>query len=602
MLFRHSAIRCHAIIMLGLAISAALFAGCRNTSGPSAVSPVPATGRPPAETPRPTPELIPVSVWLTKADETVLLEQQPDARFEASVEADLDIYVNENHPYQQMDGFGASMTDSSAWLIGTKLAEAERHALLIDLFSPTKGIGISAVRLPMGASDFTNGPHYSYDDMPPGQTDPDLAHFSIEHDMAYIVPVMQEVLQINPELKIIASPWSLPGWMKTTDSLLKGSLLPEYYDAYAGYFVKFIEAYQAEGIPIYAITLQNEPYFEPNNYPGMRIEPEDAAILVKDHLAPAFEEAGLDTKILIWDHNWDKWDYPLTFLEDADAKSQIDGVAFHCYAGTVLAQSIVHNAHPDQDLYFTECSGGAWVSSFADGLRSDMKSLTIGATRSWARTVIKWNLVLDTDYGPHNGGCANCEGLVTIDAETGTVTQNNFDYYSIGHASKFVRPGAFRIASTSWPYNGLESVAFENPDGSKVLIVASTTTQSRTFAVRWGGRSLDYSLPGDAVATFAWAGEQDEPGVPAPPANVTGTGMNDHVVVTWEFSPLALSYTIERATEADGPYITLASDITIPEYIDADVKSGVTYIYRITAVNGQGASAASAETSIALEE
>lgn len=602
MIFRHSVIRCHAIIMLSLVISMALIAGCSNTSGPSAVSTVPATGKPPTETPRPTPEPIPVSVWLTKSDESVLLEQQPDVQFAANGEADLDITINENHSYQQMDGFGASMTDSSAWLIGTRLGEAERRALLVDLFSPRQGIGISAMRLPMGASDFTSGPHYSYDDMPSGQADPDLEHFSIEHDMAYIVPVMKEILQINPELTIIASPWSVPGWMKTTDSLIKGSLLPEYYDAYAQYFVQFIQAYQAEGIPIYAITLQNEPYFEPNNYPGMRIEPEDAAILVKDHLAPAFDEAGLDTKILIWDHNWDKWEYPLTFLEDIDAKSQIDGIAFHCYAGTVLAQSIVHNAHPDQDLYFTECSGGAWVSSFADGLRDDMKNLTIGATRNWARTVIKWNLALDTTHGPHNGGCVNCDGLVTIDAEAGAVTQNNFDYYSIAHASKFVRNGAFRIASTTWPYNGLESVAFENPDGSKVLIVASTTAQSKTFAVRWGSRSFDYSLPGGAVATFTWAGEQDEPGPPTPPANVTSMAVNEHVVVTWEFSPLALSYTIERATEAGGPYITLASDITIPEYFDTDVKSGVSYTYRIIAINNQGASAASTETTVTLEE
>lgn len=595
MIFGISSISRMVTIVLVAIVAGMLVIGC------SSATPIVATQTPFTPTPEPTQESIAVSVWLTKADETALLEQQPDIQFAARGEADPDIFVNENHLYQQMDGFGAAMTDSSAWLLGTKMTEGERHKLLVDLFSPTEGIGISALRLPMGASDFTNGPHYSYDDMPPGQTDPGLEHFSIEHDMAYIVPVIKEVLQINPDLLIIASPWSLPGWMKTTDSLIKGSLLPEFYDAYAGYFVQFIEAYQAEGIPIYAITLQNEPYFEPNNYPGMRIEPEDAAVIVKDHLAPAFEKAGLDTKILVWDHNWDNWDYPLTFLEDAEAGSLIDGVAFHCYAGTVMAQSIVHSSYPDQDIYFTECSGGAWISSFAEGLRDDMKNLTIGATRNWARTVIKWNLALDTTYGPHNGGCANCEGLVTIDAEAGTVTKRNFDYYSIAHASKFVRPGAFRIASTSWPYDGLESVAFRNPDGTKVLIVASTSAQEKTFTVHWGSRSFDYSLPGGAVATFTWSGEQDDPQPPAPPANAASMEVNSQVVVTWDFSPLALSYTIERAAEAEGPYTTVATGVTIPEYVDTDVTTSVTYSYRITAVNGKGASAPSKETSITLD-
>lgn len=552
----------------------------------------------PATSGSPTPTLpapSAVQVWLTTADRAHLLERQADIRFDASPGGAPVIYVNEHHRYQQMDGFGASMTDSSAWLIYTQMPEAQRRALLTALFSPTEGIGISALRIPMGASDFVHDEPYTYDDMPAGQVDPDLLHFSIEHDRAYILPALQDALRLNPDLKLIASPWSPPAWMKSGESLFSGTLKKEYYPALALYFVKFIQAYQAEGLPIYAITLQNEPYYEPYTYPGMRLEPADEAELLKNHFGPAFQAAGLETRILIWDHNWDKWRYPLAVLEDAEARAIADGTAFHCYAGSVLAQTIVHDAYPDKDIYLTECSAGTWVGGFAAGFTSDMKNLVIGAVRNWARTVIKWNLALDASHNPHYGGCSTCDGLVTIDPDAPTGFTYNFDYYTIGHLSKFVRVGAYRIASSTYPDDGLESVAFQNPDGSKVLIVANFKDKAISFTVRWGEHAFAYTLPPISAATFTWTGEPVYAAPPAPPTDVRATAVNGKIVLKWEFSPLATTYTVERADQPGGPYTLLASGVGLPEYHDAGLAAGQTYYYVIRAVNEWGESPASRE-------
>ena len=573
----------------------ALLTSCVNTSTTSA----PETSVPSVQTPT-VAASVPVHVWLTSSDQSHLLELQSDVMFEVDPTGDgKALYVNENHHYQQMDGFGASMTDASAWLIYTQLNETQRAGVMDALFSPTEGIGVSITRIPMGASDFVHGEAYTYDDMPPGQTDPDLTNFSIEHDRAYIIPALQDALKINPGLKVMASPWSPPAWMKTSDALGNGSLLPEFYPAFAAYFVKFIQAYEAEGIPIHAITLQNEPHYEPHSYPGMRMEPEEAAEFVKNHLSPAFEAAGIETKILIWDHNWDEFDYPIAVLDDPEVKALIDGSAFHCYDGTVIAQGLVHDAHPDMDIYFTECSGGAWIPSFAEGIKRDMKDLVIGATRNWAKTVIKWNLALDSSFGPHNGGCGNCYGFVTITPETETGFTFNYDYYAIGHLSKFVFPGAYRIASTSFQYEGLESVAFQNPDGSKVLIVSNTSSTDKPFIVHWGSQAFSYSLPGGTIVTFTWQGELQTSVSPMPPTQLNAKLSGDQLILNWEFSPLADSYTIKRADASGGPYAVIATNIQVPEYFDTEAVVGSTYYYVISAVNSLGESSDSAEASAA---
>lgn len=572
-----------------------LLTGC---AAPSTPTPT-ASPAPPTATPEPTATVIvpgAVQVWLTTIDQTQLLAPQPGTTFQpAGSVTGAALYVNEKQRYQQMDGFGASMTDSSAWLIYTQLNEQQRTAVMSALFSPSEGIGVSVTRIPMGASDFVHGDAYTYDDLPTGQTDPELEHFSIAHDEAYIIPALQDALKINPALQVMASPWSAPAWMKSSGELGKGSLLPEFYAAYAHYFVKFIQAYEAKNIPIYAITLQNEPHFEPGSYPGMKMEPQEAAEFVKNHLKPAFDKAGIKTKILMWDHNWSEWDYPISFLNDPDAKAVVDGAAFHCYKGSVIGQELMHYAHPETPIYFTECSGGAWLPSFGDGFKQDMKDLLIGSARNWAKTVIKWNLALDTAYGPHNGGCGNCYGFVTIDPKSESGFTYNADYYSIGHASKFVAPGAYRIASSSSEFGGLQSVAYLNPDGSKVLIVSNSATSEQPFAVHWGDQAFSYSLVGGAAATFTWHGEQTTPEQPAAPSGLRARFIGGRRILNWEFSALAESYTVKRADAPGGPYTVIASDVKLNEYIDLTVVAGNTYYYVVSASNDLGTSADSEE-------
>ena len=455
--------------------------------------------------PGPPPSLGPAAqVWLTTGTASKLLSREADVHFDSSVPPAtlLRIVVDEATAYQEMVGFGAAITDASAWLIQNKLAPSEREALLQELFGRNPGLGLSFTRLTMGASDFSLH-QYSYDDMPAGQTDSSLAHFSIDSNRAYVLPVVQRALAINPQLEIMASPWSPPGWMKTTGSLIQGTLRPEAYAPFAEYFRRYVEAYRAEGVPIYAITLQNEPHYEPADYPGMRLEPPARAQLIGQYVGPLFARSGIGTLILDWDHNWDEPQSPLQVLSDSTAARYIAGVAWHCYAGDVSAQTVVHDAHPDKDAYFTECSGGEWAPNFADNLKWFVRTLIIGATRDWAKGVILWNLALDDQHGPHTGGCGNCRGVVTI-AAGGAVTRN-VEYYALGHASRFVRPGARRIASTSFA-GDLETVAFRNPDdGSKALIVVNSAAQERTFAVLWSGQFFRYVLPAGAVVTFSWS-------------------------------------------------------------------------------------------------
>ncbi len=477
-----------------------------------------------------------VGIWRTTADQSELLQPQTPLAFGPDASGGTLLEVNEHATYQQIDGFGGAMTDSSAWLLHEKLTPVERDTVMRKLFDPVDGIGMSYLRLPMGTSDFaSNDRHYTYDDMPPGQTDPTLANFSVISDTAWIIPMLQQARAINPDLKIMGSPWSAPAWMKTTDSLIKGRLKPEHYVAYADYVVKFIETYGGApyNIPIDAITIQNEPQHEPEDYPGMWMSPADQANFVKNNLGPAFVSSNIDTKIVAFDHNWSLLYYGVDVLSDADARPYIDGIAYHCYGGTPSYQQVTHDAYPDKNIYFTECTSGAWSNNWAGDFAWDLQNLVIGATRNWARTVIKWNLALDTGYGPHKGGCGNCTGFVTVDQATGTVTRYNHDYYALGHASKFVAPGAHRIASTDLASAMLDNVAFKNPDGSKALIVLNRASASQTFSVRWGGQSFSYTLPAGAAATFTWSGTQASPSAPVAPANPAAKAGDARVALTW---------------------------------------------------------------------
>jgi glucosylceramidase len=443
-----------------------------------------------------------VEVYVTTADRAKLLAREPDLRFAESAPAGgTTIDVDPSLRYQEMVGFGASLTDASAWLIQNRLTAGQRETLLQDLFGRDPGAGFSFTRVDMGASDFALR-HYSYDDVPAGQRDPGLARFSIDPDRAETIPILKRALAINPQLTVMASPWSAPAWMKTTGSMIKGTLLPEAYGPFAEYFRKFVVAYAAEGVPIYAITIQNEPHYEPGDYPGMRLDPAARARFIGQFLGPLFVRSSLTTRILDWDHNWDEPNSPLQVLADSIARRYVSGVAWHCYGGDVSAQTTVRNAYPDKDVFFTECSGGSWAPNFGDNLAWTVKHLIIGATRNWARGVLMWNLALDEQHGPHTGGCGNCRGVVTIDSRDGSITRNE-EYYAFAHASRFVRPGARRIASSSG-VDSIESVAFRNVDGSTALIVLNAGSTQRPVTVRIAGRAVGYTIPRGAVATFRW--------------------------------------------------------------------------------------------------
>lgn len=441
-----------------------------------------------------------VRAHLTTADRQHLLS--PSAVTAPVAKAGAVIRIDPKRQYQQMAGFGAAVSEASAWLLRHGMSEAQREALMRELFTRDgNGLGFDLTRLTIGASDFSRR-HYSLDDMPPGQTDPTLAHFSLAPERDDVIPATKQALALNPRLQVMASPWSAPGWMKTTDSLIQGQLRPEFHGAFAHYLVRYVEAMQAEGVPIFALTLQNEPHFEPGDYPGMRMPPRTRADVVGRHLGPLLKARGLKTQILEWDHNWDEPWSPLSMLSDATARQYVSGVAWHCYAGDVSAQSQVAQHFPELDVWFTECSGGEWKPQWAETLPWMMRNLIIGSTRHGARGVLMWNLALDPAHGPHLGGCKDCRGVVTIDPKDGSVTRN-IEYYAFGHASRFVRQGARRVDSTG-DVKGLDHVAFTNPDGSTALIVSNSAAAPLRFTVQAPGQRFSYELPASAVVTFTW--------------------------------------------------------------------------------------------------
>jgi glucosylceramidase len=441
-----------------------------------------------------------VQVWVTTADQSRLLAREPEVAFAAQAPLATRIDIDPQRRYQEMVGFGAAITDSSAWLIEKRLSTAQRTALLEELFGRDGGLGLSFTRISIGASDFSLS-HYSLDDPPGGAADPQLAYFSIAPNRDYLLPVLRSALAINPDLRIVASPWSPPGWMKDSGSMVRGRLRPEAYAAFASYLAKFVDAYAAEGVPIFALTIQNEPDFEPPDYPGMKLNARERARIIGQFLGPLLAQRPTRPLLLDWDHNWIKPASPRAVLADPVAAPFIAGVAWHCYKGDVRAQGRVHNAHPDKDTYLTECSGGNWEPRFERSLQWFVRELIIGSTRGWSRGVALWNLALDERHGPHAGGCTDCRGVVTIDSATGAITRN-VEYYVLAHASRFVRPGARRIESTTG-VRGLESVAFQNADdGSIALIVLNTAIGQRSFSVRSAGRVLDHALPPGAVATY----------------------------------------------------------------------------------------------------
>lgn len=440
-----------------------------------------------------------VDVWITSADRKFLLSQSAEPLvFDKTTFDGALIEIDTSQVFQEIDGFGYALTGGSALLLNQKLTSAQRAEILKELFLRNgRSIGVSYLRISIGASDLDERP-FTYDDQPGKSTDNSLADFSLAYDTVNLIPILKEILALVPDIKIMGSPWSAPSWMKSNNSSKGGSLEMEYYDAYARYFVKYIDAMAKEGIVIDAITLQNEPE-NPNNNPSMVMTAEDQINFVKNHLGPAFKANGIKSKIIVFDHNCDHPEYPIAILDDQDARQFIDGSAFHLYLGEVDALSNVRNAHPDKNIYFTE----QWTSGkgdFGGDLRWHVKNLIVGATRNWSRNVLEWNLAADPHFNPHtsDGGCTECLGALTI----GDSTVRNVSYYVIAHASKFVTPGSFRIASNT--IEGLPNVAFKDPSGKKVLIVLNDSNELKTFGIKFKDRIAQSSLPPGSVATYTW--------------------------------------------------------------------------------------------------
>lgn len=438
-----------------------------------------------------------VAFWVTKADQSVLLQKQTDLlAFGTPANTPQIITIDSTQVFQTIDGFGYTVTGGSASLINA-LSASEKTNLLNELFgSNVNSIGVSYLRISLGASDLSASV-FSYDDMPVGQTDINLANFSLSKDAVDLIPILKQILTINPNIKIMASPWSAPVWMKDNGNSMGGGLQTQYYDVYAKYFVKYIQQMKAEGITIDAVTIQNEPQHGGNN-PSMVMSAIEEAAFVKNSLGPAFQTSGINTKIIVWDHNCDNPNYPITVLNDAAAKHYINGSAFHLYGGDISALSVVHSAHPDKNLYFTE----QWTSStgsFDGDLKWHIKNVVIGSMLNWSKTALEWNLANDGSFNPHTpGGCTQCKGAITLD---GTITRN-VAYYIIAQASKFVPAGSVRIASST--ISQLTNVAFKTPGGKTVILVLNDLATVQTFTIKSNTKSITSVLPAGSVATYVW--------------------------------------------------------------------------------------------------
>ncbi len=440
-----------------------------------------------------------VDFWLTNPNKSIYLQKQNElVVFGTNYNAYPTITVDENQTYQDIDGFGFTLTGGSVQAINM-LDTPKRTALLQELFGKNENsIGISYLRLSIGASDLNEVP-FTYDDVPLGQTDVAMQQFSLSLDKATVIPMLKEILAINPKIKLLATPWSAPIWMKTNTAFIGGSLRLEYYEAYAKYFVKYIQKMQEEGIAITAITPQNEP-LHPGNNPSMYMTALEQADFIKNHLGPAFAKANLKTKIIIYDHNCNKPDYPLTILNDSRANPFVDGSAFHLYEGDISALSTVHNAYPNKNVYFTEQYTGI-SGTFEGDLKWHLKNVIIGSMRNWSKTAFEWNLANDANFRPYTpGGCSTCKGALTINGSDSF--ERNVGYYIIAHASKFVPSGSIRIASEQ--YSDLNTVAFKTPKGTKVLVVENDGASSQLFNIKENGKWFTVALESGAVATFTW--------------------------------------------------------------------------------------------------
>lgn len=434
-----------------------------------------------------------VQWWISSSDMSKRLAAQEPLRF-APGESDAKtvIRIDTNRTYQSILGLGSSLEHSTCYNI-SRLPREQRVKVVESLVDPERGIGMSLMRICIGTPDFTVSAWYSYDDMLPGRTDPQMKHFSIEKDREYVLPILKLALERHPELVFFASPWSPPGWMKTNDSLCGGRIDPRHFGPLARYLARFIEAYEAEGIKIHAVTPQNEPGYFPNSYPTCGWLPEQQRDFIRDHLGPEFRRRGLSTKIWCFDHNFNNLRFPTAILSDPQAAAFVDGTAFHHYEGEPAAMTTLQERFPDKHVYFSE------------GSVFGVKGATeiIAFLRNGARSYNAWVTIIDEKARPNPGPHDCSPTCIVLNADKLTLDYR-FDYYMYGQFMKFIRPGAVRIHSDG-SSESLPNVAVRNPDGTLVVVVANPGTSATTFNIEWAGRHLPAQLDATSVATFRWS-------------------------------------------------------------------------------------------------
>lgn len=456
-----------------------------------------------------------LSVTLTTADGSAQLAPQPNITLGAVSSGTRNVTVNDSITSQTVSGFGGSFTNSSTYLLSQLKTNkpAQYTALMQDIFSTSSGDGMSFWRLPMTSSDFTaTSSHYTSDDAAGPASNPTQNFALTASETGYIIPVIKDALAINPNLQIVASPWSAPAFMKTPQSIfgtvgsVQTTLNPTYRQAWADYFVKWVKAYQSAGVPIFAVTPQNEPLYTPSDYPGMKWGATDLGSWIHSYLKPSLTSAGLNQPILGFDHNWeyanpDQGQFPQALAASA-ANPDLTGIAWHCYDNTSdpAAMTLLHNQYPTKDAYETECSSDVGPS---DIIRYGTADMTLLSTQNWAKSVVLWNLALTSSGGPHLGGCNGCKGMININGTGSSITATKGGiYYQLAQVSKFVKPGAVHIASTA-NAQGIVTSAFKNPNGQEVLVATNTNSSAASFTTIWNGKgSFTYTLTSRATATF----------------------------------------------------------------------------------------------------
>lgn len=435
-----------------------------------------------------------VTPFITSGDQTRLLQQQSTVSFGTNSGTNPStITINAGTTYQTMDGFGYTLTQGSCEVISA-MAATQQNQLLNDLYNPVTGLNASVVRISIAASDLSSS-SYSYNET---SGDVNMNNFSLNGpDLTYLIPIIKKIKLINPNIKILATPWSAPRWMKTNNSWIGGSLQTQYYAAYARYFVKYFAAMQAQGISIWGITPQNEPE-NPHNEPSMLMNSTEQKNFINQQLGPQMAAAGYgNIKIIAFDHNCDNTAYPIDVLNNS---SYVDGAAFHLYLGNISAMSTVRNA-TNKNVYFTEQYTGSG-GSFSGDFGWHMQNVVIGSTNNWSKTVLEWNAANNPSLGPRTpGGCNTCLGAVTVNNSTSYT--KNVAYYIIGQISKFVKPGAVRISSSSTS-GTIQTVGFRNPDGSIALVVYNSGS-ANTIKVVSGSSAFNYTVPASSAVTFNWS-------------------------------------------------------------------------------------------------